>query len=727
MRTWHRTIALAAAAALLGLAPADGAPAGQRAAARKQAPKAAAKRPTTAPAIGPAPSLKLPVAEERRLPNGLRVVFLENREQPVVTMSVMVRSGAASEPADRAGLARMTAALLDQGTATRTAQQIAEAIDSAGGSLGASAGWDATTATTTVLKNRAATAAELLADVLRNPAFKAEEIDRVRSQTLGGLQVSMSDAGSVADEVFDKLVFGASPYAHPIGGTPETVRAITRDEIVAFHAAHYAPNNATLAVVGDLTAKEAFELAERQFGAWPKRDVSAAPAAPPAADGKLRVVVVDKPDAAQTEIRAGMAGIRRGDPDYFAAMVTNAIFGATPFTSRIENELRVKRGLTYGAGSRFDTRLLSGAFEIDTSTKTETTAEAVDVILEEIARLKADEVPAAELAQRKNYLTGTFLVSLETPEAVAGRLLQAELYGLGADYLETYASRVASVTAADVRRIAEKRIVPGQFVVVLVGNAAGFEESIKKFGPVEKIPFDEVDLASDTLRRARAEAPAVGSADAAAGAELARRTIAALGGDRFVNQKSVVLKGTGKVMPGPGQTFEASSVVSYVVYPHKTRTDLNLGIAQVAQISDGESAWAVVPGGTQDITAQAKEARFYGPDVLRQFGGGGWTARPMADAEVNGKATKVFAVSDGAGHETIFYVDPETALPAKVEHTGREGKVEVFLLEYRDVAGVKVPVRLEQWRNGAKFLEIAYAEAEVDVDVDPKLFEKPGA
>jgi zinc protease len=682
----------------------------------------------TPPPVGGAPAFKLPPVQEKRLENGLRIIFLENHEQPVVTMSIMFRSGAASEPADKAGLAQMTTSLLDQGTATRSAQQIAEAIDSAGGGLSASAGWDSMTASTTVLANRTALAADLLADVLRNPAFKQEEIDRVRNQTLNGLRVARSNAGTVADEVFDRVVFGQLPYAHPIGGTEATIGAITRDDIVAFHKARFVPNNATLAIVGDLKAKEAFDLAEKTFGSWPQGDPPPPPKFVTPVATKYRFIILDKPDAAQTEIRAGMAGFSRNDPDYYAASVTNTILGGAPFSSRIESELRVKRGLTYGAGSHFDARALGGAFQVETNTKTATTAEAVQVILEQVAGLRAGEAPADELAARKGYLTGVFVVALETPEAVASRLLQAELYGLGRDYLDTYTAKVQAVTAADVHRIAETRIVPDQFVVVLAGNAAEFEEQIRKLGPVEKIPFDEVDTMSASLRRAAPAAAAaapVSEADAKAGREMVDRTIAALGGPAFLGQKSLVLKGTGTLTPAPGRSLPIQSVNSWAVYPDKTRLELNLGVATVAQGSNGEVAWVQQPGGVQDITAEVKESRKYGFEVLRRFGAGGYTARPLPDAEVDGKPAKAFEVADAEGHATKFYVDPTTSLPVKVSFTTKQGATDVMLRDFRDVSGLKIPYAVEQWRNGAKFLEAVYTDAQVNVEVDPKLFEKP--
>jgi zinc protease len=309
------------------------------------------------PPVGPAKDFKLPPVQEKSLTNGLRVIFIASKAQPIVSMTLMLKTGASVEPDDRAGLAQMTAGLVDQGTATRSAQQIAEAIDGAGGSLGVSAGWDSTTASTTVLVNRAELAAELLADVVMNPKFADEEIARARTQTLSSLQVSRSSAGAVANEVFDRVTFGKAPYGRPIGGTAETVNAIKRDDIVAFHKAQYVASNATLAIVGAVTAEEAFALAEKHFGAWAKGTAPVVPAASAAAPGKRRIIILDKPDAAQTEIRIGLPGLSRGDADFYRASVANSIFGGAPFSSRVESELRVKRGLTYGARSRLDARL----------------------------------------------------------------------------------------------------------------------------------------------------------------------------------------------------------------------------------------------------------------------------------------------------------------------------------------------------------------------------------
>lgn len=684
----------------------------------------------TAPAVGQAPTAKLPPVAEKRLPNGMRVIVVENHEQPVVTMSLMIRSGATSEPAEKAGLAQLTAGLVDQGTTTRSAQQIAETIDSAGGSLSVNASWDSTIASTTVLANRTGVAAELLSDVLRNPTFKDEEIERVRTQTLNALKLNLSDAGAVADQVFESVVYGGTPYGHPIEGTADTVRGIKRDDLVAFHKEHYIPNNATLAVVGDIKAKEAFALAEQQFAGWEKGAEPAEVKPVEMQPGQLRIIVLDKPDAEQTEIRAGLAGFPRADSDYFPGLVANAILGGAPFSSRIESELRVKRGLTYGARSNFDARRQAGAFEIDTNTKVATTAEAVGVILDQIAMFRNTGADEKDLEQRKKFLTGVFLLSLETPAGVASRLLQAELYGLGSDYVESFTKNVQAVTPADVRRVAQARIVPGHMLIVLAGKASAFADEIKKYGPVETIPFNEVDFTAPTLRREKPAAPAaagpVSEGNAKAGAELAQKTIAALGGKAWQEQKTLVATGSGTITPQPGQSLPVQSFTTTVMFPDKNRADLNLGFLTVSQGSNGTMAWVEQGGNVQDITDQAKESRQYGLDVLREFGKDGYTARAMPDAEVDGKPVKVFALTDPEGHESVFMVDATTYLPVEVSYTNSQGKQEEIYGDFREVSGVKVPFSFELKRDGNSFLTITYTEAQVNVDVNQKMFEKPG-
>src|SRR5215470_11683714 len=235
--------------------------------------------------------IKFPPYELQTLANGLQVVAVLHHEQPVVSMRLLLRAGAAADPRDKLGAARLAASLLDQGTKTRSAEELADAIDFIGGVMGASAGTDLTQAHMVVMKDSFENGMRMLSDIVRQPAFAAAEIDRQRQQMLSGLQVSVQDPEYVANSVFDRLVYGFHPYGLPDTGTPETLAAITRDDLIAFHAKYFAPNNAILAIVGDVTAEEAFATAKKVFGDWDKKDLSAEKFTQPP-DPTRRVIVV---------------------------------------------------------------------------------------------------------------------------------------------------------------------------------------------------------------------------------------------------------------------------------------------------------------------------------------------------------------------------------------------------------------------------------------------------
>jgi zinc protease len=263
---------------------------------------------------------------------------------------VILTAGAIKDPEGTPGVAQMTANLLTQGTEKRSAKDIAEGIDFVGGSLSALAGKDATTVTLDVVKKDLNGGLDLMSDVVLHPAFRVEELDRHRQQLLSGLTLQYSDPRYLASMVFNRVVYGASPYGWPEEGTPETVKKLQRGELAKFHDANYAPNQTLLAFAGDITPEEAFAAAEKYFGTWAKLDVAADVPLPSAPAAGLHIWLIDKPDAVQTQIRVGKLGIRRGDPDYIPVEVTNRIFGGG-YNSRLNTEVRIKKGLTYGANS----------------------------------------------------------------------------------------------------------------------------------------------------------------------------------------------------------------------------------------------------------------------------------------------------------------------------------------------------------------------------------------
>ena len=475
-------------------------------AARAQAPAQAAPQATPPPPGAPR-TVSLPKPAERTLKNGLRVIVVELQNMPLVTAQLRVRSGSEVDPAQLSGLADMTASLLTKGTKTRAAPQIAQAIEALGGSLESGAGWDASNVTMGVMSSKVAPAMEIMADVVRNPAFQNEEIERLRQQYLDALSVSLNQPGTVASLVAARVVFGDRPYGHPASGTPESLPRIKREEIVKHHAAHFRPDNAILVVGGDIRAAEAFQLAERLFGDWakpptpPPASGAKGGVAPAASAAKPRVVVVDMPNAGQAAVVLARGGISRTDPQYFQAVVANSVLGGG-YSARLNQEIRIKRGLSYGAGSSLSARRETGPFVASTQTKNASGAEVASLLVSELGRLSSEPILDAELTPRKAVLIGGFGRSLETTEGVVGQVASLANYGLGLEQINTYIQSVQGVTGADVQKFAAARLGAGEANIIIVGNAKEFLDALRKqFPNVEVIPHAELDLNSASLRK----------------------------------------------------------------------------------------------------------------------------------------------------------------------------------------------------------------------------------
>jgi zinc protease len=449
----------------------------------------------------PPKEFKFPPYEIRTLANGLQVMAILHHEQPAVTMRLLTRAGAAQDPEGKRGVAELVAHLLDQGTTTRSAQQIAEQIDFIGGALGTGSGTDLTYVNTVVMKDSFAFGMDLVADVARNPAFTPEEIERQRERAVSSLRVSDEDPDYVASVLFDRLVYGFQPYGLPGSGTPQTLTRITQDDLRRFHTQYFVPNNMLLAIVGDVTSEEAFAQAERAFGKWPRGDVPAwKPIDPP--PPTRRLIVVDKPDAVQTEIRVGQLAIARKHPDYLAWDLTVKILGGEG-ANRLHRVLRSERGLTYGAEAETQAMKQAGDFVAKTNTRTETTGEALRLTVEEFSKLPRQRVYERELGDAQAYLAGSFPLTIETPNDIATIVMNALFYELPLDEISTFRERVQAITPDDIQRVARQYIKPDRLSIVLVGNAQGFVSQLRAvgFSDFEVIPIEQLDLMSATLKK----------------------------------------------------------------------------------------------------------------------------------------------------------------------------------------------------------------------------------
>jgi zinc protease len=448
-------------------------------------------------------SVTFPKPVEETLSNGLRVIVVERRESPLVSAQLIIKNGGEIDPPELAGLADMTANLLTKGTQTRDATQIAQQIESLGASLDSGARWDSSFANLSVMSSKVAPAMEVFADVVRRPTFKSEEVERLRQQSLDAVTLAMGDPGSIARLVAARVVFGDSPYGHPISGTTESLTRITAADIAKMHSRYYRPDNAILIIGGDIGAKDGFALATKYFGDWPKptTPLPAMSAAMQSAPGKTgRIVVIDKPDAGQAAVYLARTGINRKDPDYFSGIVSNSVLNG--YSGRLNQEIRIKRGLSYGAGSSLDARRDVGPFLASAQTKNESGAQVADLLLGEIGRLSSSPPADVELTPRKAVLIGGFSRNLETASGLVGQVGALAFHGLSLDEINRYINDVQAISSADVQKFASKALDAKTSNIIIVGNAKVFlPELQKKYPNVEVIPVSELDLNSALLKK----------------------------------------------------------------------------------------------------------------------------------------------------------------------------------------------------------------------------------
>ena len=457
----------------------------------------------TPPPPAPPRSGTFPKPVEETLPNGLRVIVIQRSESPLVTAQLLIKNGGEVDPAELAGLADMTANLLTKGTQSRDATRIAQEIESLGGSLDSVARWDSSFVNVSVMSSKVGQAMEILADVVRRPTFKSEEVERLRQQYLDNVTLALGDPGSIARFVAARVVFGDSPYGHPISGTTESLTRITAADIAKLHARYYRPDNAILVIGGDISAKDGLELSKRHFGDWqkPSTPLPAISAAVGGAPPKnARVVVIDKPDAGQAAVFVARAGINRKDPDYYRGIVANSVLSG--YSGRLNQEIRIKRGLSYGAGSALDARRDVGPFVASAQTKNESGGVVADLLLGEVGRLSSLPPADAELTPRKAVLIGGFSRNLETAGGLVGQVGSLALYGISLDEINRYITNVQSITTADIQKFAGARLDSKTSNIIIVGNAKAFLADLqKRYGNIEVIPVEELDLNTALLRK----------------------------------------------------------------------------------------------------------------------------------------------------------------------------------------------------------------------------------
>lgn len=719
----------------------------------------------------PAKQVTFPPYDIRTLSNGMQVVTVLHHEQPAVSMRLLVRAGGANDPDKKRGVSLLVTNLLDQGTTTRSSQQIADQIDSIGGVLGTGSGDDFTSVSAIVMKDSFDLAMDLVADIARNPAFAPEEIERQKEQVTSTQQVNANDPDYIASAVFDRLVYGFHPYGLPGSGTPETIASITRDDLRRFHRQHFVPNNMVLAIVGDITQKEAAAAAERAFGSWPRGEASVwRGAAPP--EPTRRIIVVDKPDAVQTEIRVGQLAIPRKHQDYLKWDLAIKVLGGEG-ANRLHRVLRSERGLTYGASADTEGRKLAGDIVAETDTRTDTTAQALRLMVQEFTRLQQQRVPERELMDAQAYLAGSFPLTIESPNDIATQVINYVLYELPLEDIPTYTQRVTAITPDDIQRVAQAYLKPDRLSVVLVGNAKAFVPQLRDLGltDVEVIPIGQLDLMSASLRRetgrrvsvepfepfesfgpfakvrpayqatqvnprAGGGAPNASALNDRAALDLLRRVVDARGGLMALKAIRTVVAETITTLQMQQGTLP-STTKTYIAYPNKFRVDAEINGAQTTQVFNAGTAWVKNPAGIQD--APPGMAADFAASVRRDIipllidaAEGRLTVRKGTDqAARDGRPVQVLEISGPALDRVRLFIDQQMLIVGQAYTITTPGPQPRTLLseevfsDYRFVSGIRVPFETQLMQNGQAVIKRTITKVSFNEPVPDNLFIRP--
>lgn len=456
--------------------------------------------PEGLPAPGEPRAMSFAQPQERTLDNGLRVIVVDRPAQPVLTAGFVVKSGAESDPTKLAGLAHFTAGLLSRGTGTRSATQIAQDFEELGATFKAESMWDGTLALLTTLAPNANRAFDVFADAVCHPKFAPDELERLRKERIDEAQVEFEQPGQVARVAAARVILGASAYGHALKGTPASLARIKRDDVLAHHRATYRPDNAVLIIAGDIRTESGFALAQTAFGSWGADMAPKLPPSPKADAPKPSAVLIDAPNAGQAAVYVGRAGAPRDDAKYFIGQVANAVLGGG-YSARLNREVRIKRGLSYGAGSKLYAWREAGIFGAACQTKNQSAAEVVGVIRDELARLGAEATPADELTARRLVLTGGFQRDLETNEGYVKRIADFVMHGQPADSFAKTLAALDRVTTEEVKSFGAAQLAPAAMSVIVVGRAKDCEKPLRELFPdLLVVPQAKVNFDSATLR-----------------------------------------------------------------------------------------------------------------------------------------------------------------------------------------------------------------------------------
>lgn len=705
------------------------------AAGAQSAPTAGKKNMPQAPAapwkqikIPPLPAFHPPQPVRVELANGMVIFLQEDHELPLVDGTLIIRGGGRDVPADKTGLVGIySASWRTGGTKSKTGDELDNYLSDRGARVESGGDMDSTELSWSCLKGDLDDVFAVVLDLLRNPEFRQDKIDLAKQQTATGISRRNDNIGQITAREAAKLAYGASnPYAR----VPEyfTVAAVTRQDLLSWHDKYVHPNNIILGVVGDFDAKQMEAKLRQAFDSWPKGPSmeEARIDFPPTHPG---VYFAAKEDVNQSEIRMVSLGIRRDNPDYYAVEVMNQALGGG-FASRLFNDLRSKRGLAYsvggGLGAAFDH---PGVFGVGIGTKSQTTAEASQGLIDELNGMKTSPPTDAEIQYAKDSLLNTFVFNLDSPDKVLRERMNYEFYGYPADFLERYRAGIEKVTRADVERVAQKYIHPEQMALLVVGKAADFDKPLSTFGKVTTLDIS-IPESAPGAKPAEA-APAASNPE---GKALLAKVIEGLGGAAKVEAVKTMRVASSLTLKTPQGEFTLAAE-NLIQYPDRAMVKIQTPGGEQVIVLSPQAGFVSMGGQMQDIPAArlAEQLKGLQRDVIyvAQHAADPKFVFAAAGTEKIGDVQAAILDIDTSGNPFRWYVDPSTGhvLRSTYHATGMSGPVQAVVdnSDWRTVDGITLPFKVSVSENGQPSRSIEVKEMQVNPAIDPKLFEKPAA
>jgi len=684
-----------------------------------------------APARAEPRALQVPEVERLALANGLEVRLMREGSLPRVHLRLWLPAGTDQEPRERRSLAGFAARMLTRGTRTRSAERIAETIDQVGGRLVASADEDGTLVSCEALSKDLATCLELLPDVALRPTFPEAELGRVRDELLAGIKQRRDMPKALTGDHFANLLWGED-HVRGWPETPATVGAVTREDLVAWHAARFRPMGAILFVAGDFEPAALRPRLEGAFGAWPRGSAPPPAVYPEPVLQGLSLRLVDKPDQAQTQIMLGHLGLQSAAPDFLATTLFNYTLGAGRFSSRLMKVVRAEGGKSYHASSRFEAGRERGAFWAYTFTSNAQAVHTLKLVLDELDRMRREGPTPAELEDARSHLAGNHPLRFESPFALADALLDAELEGLDEAWVRDFPLRVSAVALEEVRAAAARRLDPARVAVVLLGKAVEVEPLLAAAGYTwEKVGYLEPISARERAALKASLAEPLDPARVEAGRRLLDEALLAKGGkDRLLAVRDIQLKGAGK-LSAQGQTFELQ-VTGYFGVPDRKRLDLGLPMGTITTVVTPEAAWGGMGAMTKDappeVVAKERAQMWRHKDlVLLRHLEPGVVVVAREPVEQGGVRYDVVELRRPDGSmRTAVWLEPATRMLARLVYDQDGEEAEEIYSDYRPVGGLQMAFAQKQSGPSGQ-VELTLSEIKVNAGLPAGVFDRPAA